>query len=188
MPQGNKRATAGLPSCHLYLAKTKERVMALKTMEDLFIHGLKDIYYAEKKLVQNLPKMAKKAESRELAQAIERHLRETQNQVTRLERVFKLCEMEPRGKKCPGIEGLLEEAKEIMEDAEEPNTLDAGMLAAAQSVEHYEICKYGTLVAWAEELGMTDAASLLEETLAEEKNADRLLSQLAEGKLNREAA
>ena len=162
--------------------------MALKTMEDLFIHGLKDIYYAEKKLVQNLPKMAKKAESRELAQAIEKHLRETQNQVTRLERVFKLCEMEPRGKKCPGIEGLLEEAKEIMEDAEEPNTLDAGMLAAAQSVEHYEISKYGTLVAWAEELGMTDAASLLEETLAEEKNADRLLSQLAEGKLNREAA
>src|SRR5688572_8112698 len=107
--------------------------MSLKNMEDLFIHGLKDIYYAEKKLVQNLPKMAKKAESDELAQAIEQHFKETQNQVARLEQVFKLCDMEPRGKKCPGIEGLIEEAKEIMEEAEDPDTLDAGMLAAAQS-------------------------------------------------------
>jgi ferritin-like metal-binding protein YciE len=162
--------------------------MSLKNMEDLFIHGLKDIYYAEKKLVQNLPKMAKKAESDELAQAIEQHFKETQNQVARLEQVFKLCDMEPRGKKCPGIEGLIEEAKEIMEEAEDPDTLDAGMLAAAQSVEHYEISRYGTLIAWAEELGMREAASLLSETLKEEKNADRLLSQLAEGKLNREAA
>lgn len=162
--------------------------MSLKNMEDLFIHGLKDIYYAEKKLVQNLPKMAKKAESEELAQAIEQHFKETQNQVTRLEQVFKLFDMEPRGKKCPGIEGLIEEAKEIMEEAEEPDTLDAGMLAAAQSVEHYEISRYGTLIAWAEELGMREAASLLGETLKEEKNADKLLSQLAEGKLNREAA
>jgi ferritin-like metal-binding protein YciE len=162
--------------------------MALKTMEDLFIHGLKDIYYAEKKLVQNLPKMAKKAESEDLAEAIEQHLKETQNQVTRLERIFKLCDMEPKGKKCHGIEGLLEEGKEIMEEAEDPNTLDAGMLAAAQAVEHYEISRYGTLIAWAEELGMREAVSLLKETLVEEKNADKLLSQLAEGKLNREAA
>jgi ferritin-like metal-binding protein YciE len=100
----------------------------------------------------------------------------------------KLFDMELRGKKCPGIEGLIEEAKEIMEEAEEPDTLDAGMLAAAQSVEHYEISRYGTLIAWAEELGMREAASLLGETLKEEKNADKLLSQLAEGKLNREAA
>jgi ferritin-like metal-binding protein YciE len=96
--------------------------------------------------------------------------------------------MEPRGKRCPGIEGLIEEAKEIIEEAEEPDALDAGLLAAAQSVEHYEISRYGTLVAWAEELGMNDAVPLLRETLQEEKNADRLLSQLAEGKLNREAA
>jgi ferritin-like metal-binding protein YciE len=96
--------------------------------------------------------------------------------------------MTPKGKKCHGIEGLLEEAKEIMEEAEDPDTRDAGMLAAAQSVEHYEIARYGTLIAWAEELGMNEAASLLEETLAEEKKADKLLSQLAEGKLNREAA
>jgi ferritin-like metal-binding protein YciE len=162
--------------------------MPLKTIEDLFIHGLKDLYYAEKKLVQNLPKMAKKASSSELSDAIERHLAETENQVARLERVFELCDMAPKSKKCPGIEGLLEEGKEIMTDAEDPNALDAGLLAAAQAVEHYEISRYGTLIAWAEELGMRDAASLLKETLAEEKNADRLLSQLAEGKLNREAA
>ena len=162
--------------------------MPLKTMEDLFIHGLKDIYYAEKKLVQNLPKMAKKADSEELTEAIEEHLKETQNQVIRLERIFKLCDMEPKGKKCHGIEGLLEEGKEIMEEAEDPNALDAGLLAAAQAVEHYEISRYGTLIAWADELGMRDAVSLLKETLAEEKNADKLLSQLAEGKLNREAA
>ncbi len=162
--------------------------MSLKSMEDLFIHGLKDIYYAEKKLVQNLPKMAKKAESPELAQAIEQHHKETTNQVARLEKVFKLVDMAPKGKKCPGIEGLLEEAKEIMEEAKDPDTRDAGMLAAAQSVEHYEISRYGTLIAWAKELGMREAASVLEETLAEEKKADKLLSQLAERKLNREAA
>jgi ferritin-like metal-binding protein YciE len=162
--------------------------MSLNSMEDLFIHHLKDVYYAEKKLVQNLPKMARKAESKDLAQAFEQHLKETEKQVTRLEKVFKLCELEPRGKKCPAIDGLLEEGKEIMEEAEEPNVLDAGMLAAAQAVEHYEICRYGTLIAWAEELGMREAVSLLRETLAEEKNADKLLSQLAERKLNREAA
>ena len=162
--------------------------MSLKSMEDLFTHHLKDIYYAEKKLVQNLPKMAKQAESEDLAQAIERHLKETQNQVIRLEKVFKLCGLEPRGKKCPAIDGLLEEGKEIMEEAEEPAVLDAGMLAAAQAVEHYEISRYGTLIAWAEELGMREAVSILKETLAEEKNADKLLSQLAEGKLNRVAA
>jgi ferritin-like metal-binding protein YciE len=162
--------------------------MSVKTMQDLFIHGLKDIYYAEKKLVQNLPKMAKKAQSPELSDAIEQHFAETENQVARLEQVFELCDMPPKGKKCHGIEGLLEEAKEIMSEAEDREVRDAGMLAAAQSVEHYEISRYGTLIAWAEELGMRDAARLLKETLQEEKNADKLLSQLAEGKLNRKAA
>ena len=162
--------------------------MSLKTMDDLFMHGLKDLYYAEKKLVQNLPKMAKKANSPELAQAIENHLKETEGQVTRLERIFESCEATPRGKKCPAMDGLLEEGKELMQEAEDDDTLDAGMLAAAQAVEHYEIARYGTMVAWAQELGMTDAANLLQETLDEEKNADRLLSQIAEGKLNREAA
>jgi ferritin-like metal-binding protein YciE len=162
--------------------------MSLKSMDDLFMHGLKDLYYAEKKLVQNLPKMAKKANSPELAQAIENHLRETENQVSRLEQIFAACETTPRGKKCPGMDGLLEEGKEVMQEAEDDDTLDAGMLAAAQAVEHYEIARYGTMVAWAQELGMTEAANLLQETLDEEKNADRLLSQIAEGKLNREAA
>jgi ferritin-like metal-binding protein YciE len=162
--------------------------MSLKSMEDLFIHGLKDIYYAEKKLVQNLPKMAKKAESPALAQAITQHLQETEKQVARLERIFKLNDMDPKGKKCPGIEGLLAEGKEIMEEAADPATLDAGLLAAAQAVEHYEISRYGTLIAWAQELGMGESVSLLKDTLAEEKNADKLLSQLAESKLNREAA
>ena len=122
------------------------------------------------------------------AQAIEHHHKETTNQVARLEQVFKLVDMAPKGKKCPGIEGLLEEAKEVMDEAEDPKTRDAGMLAAAQSVEHYEISRYGTLIAWAEQLGMREAASILGETLAEEKKADKLLSQLAEGKVNREAA
>lgn len=162
--------------------------MSLKSMEDLFINGLRDIYYAEKKLVQNLPKMAKKAQSQDLAQAITQHLNETEKQVARLERIFKLNDMEPRGKKCHGIEGLLAEGKEIMQEAEDPDTLDAGMLAAAQAVEHYEISRYGTLIAWAQELGMGESVSLLKDTLAEEKNADKLLSQLAENKLNREAA
>ena len=162
--------------------------MPLRNMQDLFVHGLKDIYYAEKKLVQNLPKMAKKVESSELSDAIEQHLAETENQVARLEQIFELLDMQPKGKKCPGIEGLLEESKEIMQEAEDPNTRDAGLLAAAQAVEHYEISRYGTLIAWAQELCMREAASLLKETLAEEKNADKLLSQLAEGKLNRDAA
>ena len=162
--------------------------MALKSMDDLFMHGLKDIYYAEKKLVQTLPKMAKKASSPDLALAIQKHLRETENQVTRLEQIFQMCKTEPRGKKCPAIEGLIKEGKEIIEEADEPQVLDAGMLAAAQAVEHYEISRYGTMIAWAEELGMRDAAQLLSETLTEEKNADKALSALAEGKLNREAA
>jgi ferritin-like metal-binding protein YciE len=162
--------------------------MPLKTMNDLFVHGLKDIYYAEKKLVQNLPKMARKAESPELSEAIEQHLAETESQVARLEDIFELLDLQPKGKKCHGIEGLLEEGKEIMEEAEDPDALDAGLLAAAQAVEHYEISRYGTLIAWAEELGMREAVPLLKETLAEEKNADKLLSRLAEGKLNREAA
>jgi ferritin-like metal-binding protein YciE len=132
--------------------------------------------------------MARKAESPELSEAIEQHLAETESQVARLEDIFELLDLQPKGKKCHGIEGLLEEGKEIMEEAEDPDALDAGLLAAAQAVEHYEISRYGTLIAWAEELGMREAVPLLKETLAEEKNADKLLSRLAEGKLNREAA
>jgi ferritin-like metal-binding protein YciE len=161
--------------------------MPLKSMDDLFLHGLKDLYYAEKKLVSTLPKMAKKASSEELATAIQNHFEETQEHVTRLEQIFQLLNKEPRGKKCPAMDGLVEEGKEIIEEAEDENALDAGMLAAAQAVEHYEISRYGTMIAWAEELGLRDAAQLLKATLKEEKNADKLLSELAESKLNREA-
>ena len=154
----------------------------------IFLHGVKDLYYAEKKLVTTLPKMAKKATAPELKQAIEQHLSETEDQVERLERIFKLLDETPRGKKCPAIDGLVEEGKEVMEEAEEDAILDAGMLAAAQAVEHYEIARYGTLIAWGEELGMKEAVQLLKETLKEEKNCDKLLSSLAENRLNREAA
>ena len=162
--------------------------MSIKSIDDLFLHGVKDLFYAEKKLVQTLPKMAKKATSAELKQAIEQHLAETQDQVERLERIFELLDETPRGKKCPAMDGLIEEGKEIMEEAEDDDVLDAGMLAAAQAVEHYEIARYGTLIAWGEVLGMGEAVQLLKESLKEEKNADKLLSSLAEGKLNREAA
>jgi ferritin-like metal-binding protein YciE len=162
--------------------------MSLKSIDDLFLHGVKDLFYAEKKLVQTLPKMAKKATSTELKQAIEQHLGETQDQVERLERIFVLLDETPRGKKCPAMDGLIEEGKEIMEEAEDDDVLDAGMLAAAQAVEHYEIARYGTLIAWGEELGMSEAVQLLKESLKEEKNADKLLSSLAEGNLNRKAA
>jgi ferritin-like metal-binding protein YciE len=162
--------------------------MSIKSIDDLFLHGVKDLFYAEKKLVQTLPKMAKKATSAELKQAIEQHLAETQDQVERLERIFELLDETPRGKKCPAMDGLIEEGKEVMEEAEDDNVLDAGMLAAAQAVEHYEIARYGTLIAWGEVLGMGEAVQLLKESLKEEKNADKLLSSLAEGKLNREAA
>ena len=162
--------------------------MSLKSIDDLFLHGVKDLFYAEKKLVQTLPKMAKKATSAELKQAIEQHLGETQDQVERLERIFALLDETPRGKKCPAMDGLIEEGKEVMEEAEDDDVLDAGMLAAAQAVEHYEIARYGTLIAWGEELGMSEAVQLLKESLKEEKNADKLLSSLAEGNLNRKAA
>ena len=162
--------------------------MSIKSIDDLFLHGVKDLFYAEKKLVQTLPKMAKKATSAELKQAIEQHLAETEDQVERLERIFELLDETPRGKKCPAMDGLIEEGKEIMEEAEDDDVLDAGMLAAAQAVEHYEIARYGTLIAWGEVLGMGEAVQLLKESLKEEKNADKLLSSLAEGKLNREAA
>ncbi len=162
--------------------------MSIKSIDDLFLHGVKDLFYAEKKLVQTLPKMAKKANSAELKQAIEQHLAETQDQVERLERIFELLDETPRGKKCPAMDGLIAEGKEIMEEAEDDDVLDAGMLAAAQAVEHYEIARYGTLIAWGEVLGMGEAVQLLKESLKEEKNADKLLSSLAEGKLNREAA
>lgn len=160
----------------------------MKKLEDLFEDTLKDIYYAEKTILKALPKMAKKATSPELKEAFESHLEETEGQIERLEQVFELIGKAARGKKCPAIEGITEEAKEIMEEAETPEVLDAGLAAAAQAVEHYEMARYGTLIAWARELGMDEAADLLEETLEQEKAADEKLTELAEGGINEEAA
>jgi ferritin-like metal-binding protein YciE len=161
---------------------------ALKSLRDLFVNLLKDIYYAEKQILKALPKMAKKADSDELRQAFEHHFKETEGQVERLERVFALCDLKPSGKTCQAIKGIIEEAEEDIHEAADANVRDAGMIADAQAVEHYEIARYGTMVAWAKQLGMSDAARLLQQTLEQEHNADRTLTRLAEGQLNRQAA
>ncbi len=156
----------------------------MKKLEDLFLHMLKDVYHAEKQALRAMPKMAKKVQSPELRQAFEQHQAETEQQVERLEQVFELMGKKARGETCEAIQGLVEEAKEVMEDAEDPEVLDAGILAAAQAIEHYEICRYGTLAAWAKQLGMGEAEQLLRETLAEEEKTDKLLTDLAEPALN----
>jgi ferritin-like metal-binding protein YciE len=158
-----------------------------KTLEDLFYETLKDIYFAEKTLVKALPRMAKAAESDELREAFEHHLEETEGQVDRLEQVFELIDKPARGKTCAAIKGLTEEAQEVMKEFKGTPALDAGILSAAQAVEHYEISRYGTLTAWAEELGLDQAVRLLRATLDEEKNADKTLTQLAESAVNQRA-
>jgi ferritin-like metal-binding protein YciE len=160
----------------------------MKKLDDLFLHMLKDVYHAEKQILRALPKMAKNAESDELRMAFETHREETAVQVERLEQVFELLGKRARGEPCEAIQGLIEEGKEIMEEAEVPDVMDAGLIAAAQAIEHYEIARYGTLKAWADQLGMKDAARLLDQTLQEEKKTDQLLSQLAVSHLNQEAA
>jgi len=159
----------------------------METLHDLFEETLKDIYYAEKAILKALPKMAKKAGSEDLAAAFKEHLAQTEGQVERLEEIFKLIDKPARGKKCEAIEGLTKEAEEIMKDAKTDTVRDAGMLAAAQAVEHYEISRYGTLKAWAEKLGLDEAAALLDETLQEEKETDAKLTELAESEINVEA-
>jgi ferritin-like metal-binding protein YciE len=159
-----------------------------KTLEDLFLIGLKDIYHAEKSLVRALRKMAKAAESEQLRSAFETHRTETEGQVERLEQVFEMLGKRPQAKTCEAMQGILAEGEEVMEDFADSEALDAGLLAAAQAVEHYEITRYGTLKSWAGQLGMKDAARLLEETLAEEKKTDELLTRLAESALNPRAA
>ena len=159
-----------------------------KTLEDLFLETLKDIYWAEKKILTALPKMAKAAQSGELRTAFDKHQRETEGQVGRLEQVFELLGQAPKGKKCEAIEGLIEEGKEVMEDFKGSDALDAGLLCAAQAVEHYEIARYGTLATWAAQLGMAEAKRLLGATLDEEEKTDAALSELAETSINRKAA
>lgn len=159
-----------------------------KNLEDLFHETLKDIYFAEKKILVALPKMAKAAMSDDLRAAFEKHTEETEGQVERLEQVFDIIGKPAKGKTCPAIQGLVEEGQEVMKDFKESEALDAGLLSGAQAVEHYEISRYGTLIAWAQQLGMNDAVSLLQETLEEEKKTDHALTRLAESSLNRMAA
>ncbi|WP_134496221.1 ferritin-like domain-containing protein [Microvirga pakistanensis] len=159
-----------------------------KTLNDLFLHTLKDIYYAEKQILKALPKMAKNAESEELKQAFETHREETEGQIDRLEQVFKSLDKAARGVQCEAINGIIEEGKEVMEDFADSEALDAGILAAAQAVEHYEITRYGSLKTWALELGMDEAARLLDQNLQEEKKTDALLTKLAEARINTKAA
>jgi ferritin-like metal-binding protein YciE len=159
-----------------------------KTLFDLFLDTLKDIYYAEKQIVKALPKMAKAAQSEELRAGFELHLQETEGHVERLEQVFELIGVPARGKTCDAILGILEEGKSIMEDFKGTVSLDAGLVSAAQAVEHYEIARYGTLKTWAKQLGMADAVKLLDATLQEEIATDKKLSQVAIGESNRKAA
>jgi ferritin-like metal-binding protein YciE len=161
------------------MAKKKD-----KHLQDLFLDTLKDIYYAEQKILKALPKMAKAAQETALQQAFKKHLGETQGQVTRLEQVFKLIGETPKGKKCPAIDGLLKEGDEIAKDYKNSHALDAGLLAAAQAVEHYEMSRYGTLKCWAQELGLGEAVQLLDQTLMQERKTDKDLTQLAEGSVN----
>ena len=161
--------------------------MALDSLHSLFLDELKDVYHAEKQLIRALPRMAKAASDPNLKDAFTKHLKETQGQVQRLERVFREVGQTPRAKKCDGMAGLIEEGKKIMEEDGEPAVIDAALIAAAQRVEHYEIAAYGCLRSYAELLGLSTAAQLLQQTLGEEEAADEKLNSLAEGGINQAA-
>lgn len=158
--------------------------MATKTLDNMFHDTLRDVYYAEKKILRTLPKMAKAAKSKELSAAFEKHRKQTEGQVARLDKVFGMIGKRAQGKTCPAIDGIIEEGQEIIEEYKESPALDAGLLAAAQAVEHYEITRYGTLRRWAHLLGMPEAVRLLDETLREESQTDEDLSMLADKKIN----
>ncbi|GHA20804.1 YciE/YciF family protein [Devosia pacifica] len=162
--------------------------MANKTLNDLFEDTLRDIYYAERQILKALPKMAKAAQSDELRAGFEKHRTETEGHVERLEQVFELIGKRPRGKTCDAILGIIEEGKEIMEEFDGTDALDAGLVSAAQAVEHYEMARYGTLKTWAQQLGMNDAVKLFDATLSEEKATDETLSKLATQQANKKAA
>ena len=158
-----------------------------KTLNDLFYDQLKDIYFAEKQILKALPKMAKAAQSKNLSAAFKKHLGETQGQVGRLEQIFKLIDKPAKAKKCDAIMGILDEGKEVMDEYKGTEALDAGLLAAAQAVEHYEMARYGTMKAWATQLGMNDVVRLVDETLQQERKTDKDLTALAESAVNTEA-
>ena len=160
----------------------------IKTLNDLFVHQLRDIYYAEKQIVQALPDMIEKATDPALRQGFEAHLVETKNHVKRVEQVFKMHGVDAKGVDCPAIDGIIEEADEIIGEVDDKSVLDAALIAAAQAVEHYEMTRYGTLVAWAKQLGRPDCASVLQQNLDEEKAADAKLTSVAERSVNVKAA
>jgi len=161
--------------------------MKMQDLQDLFVDLMKDLYSAENQLVKALPKMAKAASNAELKAGFEEHLEQTKEQAARIEEICKMLEVTPKGKKCAGMEGLIEEGKELMEEDAEESVLDAGLIAAAQKVEHYEIAAYGTARTWARQLELDDAVGLLEKTLAEEKETDEKLTELATALINEEA-
>ncbi len=162
--------------------------MADKDLNDLFYDTLRDIYYAERKILKSLPKMARAAQSPELKAAFEKHEAQTEGQIERLQQVFEIVGKAARGKTCDAIEGIIAEGEEIMETFKGTSALDAGLISSAQAVEHYEITRYGTLKRWAQVLGMDDAAKILDETLQEESQTDDDLTGLADAQINAEAA
>jgi ferritin-like metal-binding protein YciE len=160
----------------------------IKSMDDLFVHTLQDIYYAENQILKSLPDMIEKANNPKLKQGFQAHLNETKNHIKRLEQVFQLEGKSVRSVDCPAIDGILEEADDVIGDVDDKEVLDAAVIAAAQAVEHYEITRYGALIAWAKQLGRNDCAKILEQTLQEEKATDKKLTELAESKINVMAA
>ena len=160
----------------------------IKTLDDLFVHTLQDIYYAENQITKALPKMISKATDPQLKQGFETHLRETENQIKRLEQVFQMHGQTPKGVDCPAIDGIIEEANTTAGDIADKDVLDAALLASAQAVEHYEITRYGTLIAWAKQLGRSDCAAVLQQNLDEEYATDKKLTEMAESKVNKKAA
>ena len=160
----------------------------IKTMDDLFLHTLQDIYYAENQIMKALPVMIGKASDNQLKQGLERHLGETEEQVKRLEQVFQKLNQKVQGVDCPAIDGIIEEANEVAGEVEDKDVLDAAIIANAQAVEHYEMTRYGTLVTWAQQLGHNEVVPLLQKTLDEEKATDKKLTTMAESRINRKAA
>jgi ferritin-like metal-binding protein YciE len=160
----------------------------IKNMHDLFLHNLADIYYAEQQIVKALPTMVKKATDRQLKQGFENHLRESETHVKRLEQIFQKLDVKAKGVDCPAIDGILKEANEVAGEVEDKSVLDAALIASAQAVEHYEMTRYGTLIAWAKQLGRQDLTGLLKQTLNEEKATDQKLTAMAEAQVNRKAA
>jgi ferritin-like metal-binding protein YciE len=175
------------------LPNTKETSMGLftsdiKTMDDLFLHVMQDVYYAENQIVKSLPDMIEKASDQRLAEGLRSHLGETKTHVKRLEQAFQMLGQEAKGVDCPAIDGIIDEAEDVGGEVADEKVLDAAIIASAQAVEHYEITRYGTLIAWAQQLGRNDVAALFKQTLAEEKAADQKLTTMAEGAVNMRAA